>query len=100
VNEARNNLDLPKQTTDKLVEQMVSMFDQLPLEAQNTLLTYRWDKIAGPSMLPILRRYARDYRDYPENAGSQRIQLAPAQCERPPTLVWTRSSWGAPRDYS
>ena len=23
---------------------MVSMFDQLPLEAQNNLLTYRWDK--------------------------------------------------------
>lgn len=66
VNEAWNNLDLPKQTTDKLVEQMVSMFDQLPLEAQNNLLTYRWDKIAGPSMLPILRRYAQAYRDYPE----------------------------------
>jgi hypothetical protein len=66
VNEAWNDLNLPKQTTDKLVEQMVSMFDQLPLEARNTLLTYRWDKIAGPSMLPILRRYAQAYRDYPE----------------------------------
>lgn len=66
VNEAWNDLDVPKQTTDKLVEQMVSMFDQLPLEAQNALLTYRWDKIAGPSMLPILRRYAQAYRDYPE----------------------------------
>ena len=66
MNEAWNDLDLPKQTTDKLVEQMVLMFDQLALEAQNTLLTDRWDKIAGPSMLPILRRYAQAYRDYPE----------------------------------
>jgi hypothetical protein len=66
VNEAWNNPDLPQQTTEKLVGQMVSMFDQLPLEAQNNLLTYRWDKIAGPNMLPILRRYAQAYRDYPE----------------------------------
>jgi len=66
VNEAWNAPDLPQQTTEKLVEQMVSMFDQLPLEAQNNLLTYRWDKIARPYMLPILRRYAQSYRDYPE----------------------------------
>ena len=65
VNEAWN-AELPKQTTDKLVGKMVSMFDQLPPEAQNTLFTYRWDKIAGPNMLPIVRRYAQAYRDYPE----------------------------------
>jgi hypothetical protein len=65
VNEAWNT-DLPKQITEKLVEQMVSMFDQLPAEAQNNLLTYRWDKIAGPNLLPILRRYAQSYHDYPE----------------------------------
>jgi hypothetical protein len=66
VNEAWNAPDLPQQATEKLVEQMVSMFDQLPPEAQNNLLTYRWDKIAGPNLLPILRRYAQAYRDYPE----------------------------------
>jgi len=65
VNEAWN-IDLPKQTSDKLIQQVVSMFDQLPLQEQNNLLTYRWDKIAGPNMLPILRRYAQVYRDYPE----------------------------------
>jgi len=65
VNEAWNT-DLPKQTAERLVEQMVSMFDQLPSEAQNNLLTYRWDKIAGANMLPILRRYAQTYHDYPE----------------------------------
>jgi hypothetical protein len=65
VNQAWNS-DVSKETTEKLVEQMLSVFDQLPLEAQNNLLTYRWDKIAGSNVLPILRRYAQSYRDYPE----------------------------------
>src|SRR3989441_2619288 len=57
---------LPKETTDKLIGQLTSMFDQLPLKEQNTLLTFRWNKIASPAMLPILRRYAQSYRDFPE----------------------------------
>src|SRR5437899_478872 len=57
---------LPKATTDKLIAQLTSMFDQLPLKEQNTLLTFRWNKIASPAMLPILRRYAQAYRDFPE----------------------------------
>lgn len=60
------NADLPKHTTDKLLQQMIAMFDQLPLDVQNNLLTYRWDKIAEPQMLPILRRYAQAYRDFPQ----------------------------------
>ena len=39
VNEAWNANALPPQTTDKLVSQLVSMFDQLPLNDQNTLLS-------------------------------------------------------------
>jgi hypothetical protein len=42
------------------------MFDQLPVEMQNEPLPSRWDKIAGPNMLSILRRYAQTYRDFPE----------------------------------
>src|SRR2546428_8824593 len=57
---------LPKETTDKLIGQLTSMFDQLPLREQNTLLTFRWNKIASPALLPILRRYAQSYRDFPE----------------------------------
>ena len=37
---------------------MVSMFDQLPLDAQNNFLT-RWDKIAGRNMVPIFRSEGR-----------------------------------------
>ncbi len=57
---------LPQQTTDKLVGQLVSMFDQLPLSEQNTLLSFRWEKIKSPEILPILKRYAQSYRDYPQ----------------------------------
>jgi hypothetical protein len=66
VNEAWNGDALPRQTTDKLVSQLVSIFDQLPLKEQNTLLTYRWDKIKSPAMLPILRRYAQSYHNFPQ----------------------------------
>jgi hypothetical protein len=66
VNEVWNGNELPKQTTDKLVSQLVSMFDHLPVNEQNSLLTYRWDKIRSPAMLPILRRYAQSYQDFPE----------------------------------
>jgi hypothetical protein len=65
-NEALNGTALPKQTTDMLVKQLVSLFDQLPLNEQNFLLGQRWDRIASPAMLPILRRVAQSYTDYPE----------------------------------
>lgn len=66
VNEAWNGNALPRQTTDKLVSQLVSMFDQLPLNEQNSQLSYRCDKIGSAAMLPILRRYAQSYHDFPE----------------------------------
>ncbi|HKV34836.1 MAG TPA: hypothetical protein VJP89_10955 [Pyrinomonadaceae bacterium] len=66
VNQDWNSTSLPKETTDKLVNQLVSMFDQLPLNEQNSLLTYRWNNIGGPAMLPILKRYAQSYRDFPQ----------------------------------
>ena len=66
MNEVWNGNELPKLTTDKLVSQLVAMFDQLPLREQNSLLAYRWDNIRSPAMLPILRRYAQSYHDFPE----------------------------------
>ncbi|MEP6637182.1 MAG: hypothetical protein ABJB97_10700, partial [Acidobacteriota bacterium] len=64
--EAWDGKALPQRTTHKLVSQLVSIFDQLPLKEQNTLLTFRWDRIAGPAMLPVLRLYAQSYRDFTE----------------------------------
>lgn len=66
LNMAWNSAGVSEQTTKALVDQTVSLFDQLPLEQQNSLLTYRWDKIGGPNMLPILRRYAEAYQDFPQ----------------------------------
>lgn len=66
VNQAWDINALPRETTDKLISQLVSMFDQLPLNEQNTLLSFRWDKIKNPAMLPILKRYAQAYVDYPQ----------------------------------
>jgi len=57
---------VPQQTTDKLVRQLMSMFDQLPLNEQNGLLRFRWDKIRSPALLPTLKRIAQSYRDFPE----------------------------------
>jgi len=71
VNEAWNGDVLPRETTDKLVSQLVAMFDQLPLNEQNTLLTYRWEKIKSPAMLPMLRRYAQSYHNFPEMRESK-----------------------------
>ena len=85
VNEAWNAPALPKETTDKLVSQLLAMFDQLPLQEQNTLLTYRWDKIGSAAMLPILKRYAQSYRDFPEMRdwnASQSLQLSASALTR------------------
>ena len=65
VNQDWNSTPLPKETTDKLVNQLISMFDQLPLNEQNSLLSYRWDNIGGPAMLPILKRYAQSDERFP-----------------------------------
>ncbi len=54
-----NGADLPKPTADKLVEQLVSMFDQLPEAEQTRLLTYGWDKVGGTALLPLAKRLAQ-----------------------------------------
>lgn len=66
LNEAWNSGEVPKQVIDRLVAQIIPIFEQLPLDAQTSLLTDRWEKIEGPKMLPVLRRIAESYRDYPE----------------------------------
>jgi hypothetical protein len=44
---------------------LAESFDQLPLQQQQELLEYRWDLIKSPEMLPVLRKYARQYQDFP-----------------------------------
>jgi hypothetical protein len=85
VNQAWTLTALPPQTTDKLISQLVSMFDQLPSSEQNNLLSFRWNKIKSPSLLPILKRYAQSYRDFPqmrESNAYNSLQLSAAALRR------------------
>jgi len=66
------------------------MFDQLPLGEQNYLLTYRWDKVAGPSMLPILRRYAQAYQIIQKCGETNAYSSLQTQRQRSTTLERTR----------
>jgi hypothetical protein len=59
LNQAWDLNALPRQTTEKLMAQLVSLFDKLPLNEQNTLLSSRWENIKSPALLPILKRYAQ-----------------------------------------
>jgi len=79
LNEAWNSGGIPKPTTDRLVHQIVSMFDQLAPDTQTFLLTDRWNKIAGPELVPLLRHVAEAYRDFPEmreTSAYQSLQLS------------------------
>lgn len=70
---------LPQPTTEKLMAQLVSLFDKLSLNEQNTLLSFRWEKIKSPALLPIVKRYAQSYRDFPEmraEPASESLQLS------------------------
>ncbi len=69
LNEAWNLDAVPQQTTEKLTSQLVSLFDKLPMNEQNALLTFRWEKIKSPALLPTLKRYAQSYRDFPALAA-------------------------------
>ena len=73
LNEDWNLNALPQQTTDKLVAQLMSLFDKLPSNEQNSLLNSRWDKLKSPALLPILKRYAQT--DFPEMRSESSYEL-------------------------
>jgi hypothetical protein len=75
LNEALNSNAVPQQTTEKLMTQVVALFDKLPLSEQNTLLGFRWEKIKSPALLPIVKRYAQAYRDFPEMRAEPAYEL-------------------------
>src|SRR5262249_47427315 len=58
---------LPKETTQELMSQLISVFDQLSSKQQAWLLEVRWDQIKSPAMLPLLKRYAEsEFPDVPQ----------------------------------
>ena len=49
---------LAEETTQKLVKQLISIFDQLPMQEQAGLLEFRWNQIKSLALLPVLKRDA------------------------------------------
>jgi hypothetical protein len=60
---------LPKETIQKLVMQLISIFDQLSAKQQAWLLEVRWEQIKSPALLPLLKRYAQ--RDFSKVAREE-----------------------------
>src|SRR2546422_472435 len=40
----------------KLAPEIIEVFDDLPINTQTYLLSHRWKQLAGPTMLPVIRR--------------------------------------------
>jgi hypothetical protein len=74
-----SSLGKSQHVSDAMVAQIVSVFDQLPIEKQTEVLNSRWTLVEGPAFLPILRKYAQQYKDFPvrnESNASNSLQLS------------------------
>jgi HEAT repeat protein len=56
----------PAETRRKMAEQLMQYFDDLPIQTRIAYLKYEWDLVKGPQMLPLLRRVAQQFEDFPE----------------------------------
>jgi len=64
-------------------DRLAAQFLDLPAERQANLLEYQWGAVAGPSMVPALRRLVdappADFQSVPDLALRRLAQLAPAE---------------------
>jgi hypothetical protein len=58
--------ELPSAAKRKLTAVLVAGFDQLSEDAQASLLQYRWPALDHETALPLLRRVAQRYKDFPQ----------------------------------
>jgi hypothetical protein len=58
--------DLSPAARKKLTAVLVAGFDQLSEDAQANLLQYRWPALDHEAALPLLRRVAQRYKDFPQ----------------------------------
>ena len=56
---------IPPEKGEQLAAQLPAIFDRLPVEKQYELLAYRWDSLRSPALLPLLRKCAQTYQDFP-----------------------------------
>ena len=50
---------LPKETVDRLGEQLIPVFERLTKQQQASLLSDRWEYIKTPALLPLVERYSQ-----------------------------------------
>jgi hypothetical protein len=49
---------------EQFAAQLAGVFDLLPVEAQGQILGYNWDSIKSRAFLPLLRKYAEQYKEF------------------------------------
>lgn len=72
---------LPPDMRQKISEQIVPLFELLPIEAKTKWLETRWDQVKGPEWLPLLQKIASEYTDFPipnETHAYQSLELSAA----------------------
>jgi hypothetical protein len=75
----------PAETRRKLAGQLAQCFEDLPIQTRIAYLKYRWDLVKGPQMVPVLRRVAQQYEDFPqlrERNAHESLELAGAALTR------------------
>jgi hypothetical protein len=63
---AMRSQELPADVKCKLSEALVAGFDHLPPRMQHNLIEYRWRALDHEAMLPLLRKVAQRYQDFPQ----------------------------------
>jgi len=70
---------LPPDMRQKVSEQILPLFELLPIEARTKWLETRWDQVKGPEWLPLLEKIASKYEDFPvpnETHAYQSLELS------------------------
>jgi len=63
---AMHSHDLPEEQKQKLTNQLIAGFESLPPQAQAELFQSRWKVLDHETMLPLLRKIAERYHDFPQ----------------------------------
>jgi HEAT repeat protein len=66
----RPNLEIIK----KLAPEIIEVFDDLPVNTRTYLLSHRWKQLAGPAMLPVIRRILNDKPSDAQSYGSKDLR--------------------------
>jgi hypothetical protein len=69
---------LSKDIVDRLVEQLLAIFDQLTPEQKDSLLGTRWKEIRRPALVPLLKRYAEQDSSDPNQDSHDNVRTLAA----------------------